>query len=733
MADFRKWLYAFAVVTLLAGFTVPASAQSNVSCTTFTTTTPVVRSQGYAELVADYVLSCTGGTSTASGVAVPAANVTVFLNTNITSKLVGNGGAWSEALLLVDDPGGSNGHTILDCGNTGAPDTGPSGPGVCSIVSDGQTNDTYNGVGDHPNVFQGRPNANNVIGTLNNSVQFLGVPLDPPGTNTRILRITNVRADAEAVGLSQIFVNSITMNVAINSNTGNGSVTNTWTVNNSTQVVAYVQNGINVSSSNPRLDFVQCSTENGKLDVGVPEPYIPVPLCPSGSSSGGGSGICGGLAGGGNNTIENGAGSPVIRFAEGFATSFKPKNFAEITGNGTQVNGGSYAYNGLTTYPPDANQSVPGAVYNSESGFEYSGLSDPAAGITAGGGIGAATQGTRLAFTLTNVPNGANVWVPPVVYLYRQGTFTGGPLAAPNLTSANYAANGGVATGVMVLTATAADGSGAYTPAATGTNLTKVSITGGTGLVVYEVLFADPLSQENADVPLVVSFTSNLSSNPPAGLPVPNQIATVSGGFAPFYSTAAARQPSSVLPVPRFIAAQPSTSANVFSIEKCACNILFPFVTVQAGFDTGIAIANTTADPSGGVPGVNGFVGVAPQQGTVTFYYYGTSSAAGGAPPASQISAVVPAGQVLTYDLYSGGGSVGGGTTGSVANGLTNSAAGFQGYVIAQSSFQYCHGFAFISNLGDPTGGISEGYLGIVLDAPRLPRTVQAAGEQDGN
>ena len=28
MADFRKWLYAFAVVALLAGLTVPASAQT---------------------------------------------------------------------------------------------------------------------------------------------------------------------------------------------------------------------------------------------------------------------------------------------------------------------------------------------------------------------------------------------------------------------------------------------------------------------------------------------------------------------------------------------------------------------------------------------------------------------------------------------------------------------------------------------------------------------------------
>jgi len=220
---------------------------------------------------------------------------------------------------------------------------------------------------------------------------------------------------------------------------------------------------------------------------------------------------------------------------------------------------------------------------------------------------------------------------------------------------------------------------------------------------------------------VLVAYASNLSANPPLGLPVPNQITTAAGGFAPFYGAsngAAARQPSSTLPVPRFIPGQ--TPVNLFEISKCACNLLFPFVASLGGFDTGIAIANTSADPGA----TYGFNSTGQQQGTVTFFYYGTG-ANGAAAPASQVSGVVPAGQILTYVLSTGGGAIGTGP-----NGMNNTAAGFEGYMIVQTGFQYCHGFAFISALGaGPTSpGVSEGYLGIVLDkSPVLPRTLQAA------
>jgi hypothetical protein len=381
---------------------------------------------------------------------------------------------------------------------------------------------------------------------------------------------------------------------------------------------------------------------------------------------------------------------------------------------------------------PDQNQNVPGVSYFTESSFEnQTGLNptpDPPPGFgtvttvnglnpfaaASGTGIaqaGLANQGTRLAVALANIPNGLSVFVSPIIFLYRQGvTYT-----LPNV-------NNGAATGVMVLTNTASDGSGTYnppsglsagpTPAAP---LQLVSVSNGAALVVYEILFTDPFSLEYADVPFVVSYAAALSSNAPIGLPQPSVVATYAAGFAPFYSTSAATLASSSLPIPRFVFTGAAT--NLFGVVKCSCNLLFPYVTQAPGYDTGIAIANTTADP----------YGTANQFGGIQFWYYGSLSN-GGAAPGTQCTntaspgtcpstTTVAAGQVLTYTLYNG----------SAQWGLDNRGAGFTGYMIAQTQFQYCHAFAFIGGLGggpavnSSTNGLSEGYLALVLDAWTLP------------
>src|SRR6185369_10980165 len=73
---------------------------------------------------------------TPPGQAVPQVNVTIFLSTNVTSKFL-QGGLFNEALLIIDEPNSAvnPARPILNCGNTGAPDAGPSGPGVCEIFA----------------------------------------------------------------------------------------------------------------------------------------------------------------------------------------------------------------------------------------------------------------------------------------------------------------------------------------------------------------------------------------------------------------------------------------------------------------------------------------------------------------------------------------------------------------------------------------------------------------------
>jgi len=789
MADFRKWFYALAMVALIVGITVPANAQGGVVTCNAATTPTLVRAEAYADYVGDYTLNCSGGTPTAPGAIVPPVNVTVFLSTNITSKLTaGSSGIFDEALLIFDEPNTSfnPNRPILNCGNgAGAPDTGVSGAGVCQIIAPspqiggnfpGSANPalTYDGTpgvqggangggaapgGDafcdglasgftgnaitavghdpaagaygcgRPNIFQGRLGSAQASG-INSTIVFAGVPFDPPGTLTsRTLRITNVRADAEILGVASSFVQqNITMSVSF---TGTTFVT----VTNFTQqqTVATVLHGLSISSDGKgdtlrsNLGFLQCDSENPKL-------YSPGATVTTGYD----------VPGGGGYTTQ-----PSVTFVEGFQTAWKTKNISFMqtatavggtTGNGTLTANALWA--GTINYPGDLAQDVPGAQYNTESGYELMGSASSQAATSAstpppsnaslkaivtGAGVanngfslwgangtgiqnaGVASQGTRLALLFANQPNGLEIFVPPVVLL-TNGTNTTGVMV---LTSTAADGSGGVSGTSGVTAGGAASGSG-KTPSV-GTNpLVQVS----NNLAVYEILFTDPDSNETATVPVVVSYPSALSSNPPIGLPVPAQVETVAAGFAPFYPQATApRQPSATLPVPRFIPGQ--TPLNIVEVVKCACDLLFPYVVSHDGFDTGIAIANTSLDP-----GANYGFGATPQQGTVTFFYFGTGAGGQVAPP-SQTSGVVPAGQVLTYVLSSGAGNIG--TTG--ANGLTGTAGTgqFQGYIIAQAGFQYCHGFAFIS----PTGGgplspgISEGYLALVLDPGGLVRTAQ--------
>ncbi len=211
---------------------------------------------------------------------------------------------------------------------------------------------------------------------------------------------------------------------------------------------------------------------------------------------------------------------------------------------------------------------------------------------------------------------------------------------------------------------------------------TPVNFVNGSATLVWEVLDADPLTIQTFMFGIAISYVSNTANNLP-GL----GSSTIAGSFAPLGGTA----------FPRF--ADTSSAQSFFTINACTTNLLFVFLTNQAGFDSGISIANTSVDPFGH-PG---------QNGPCTLNYYGETPG-GGAAPASQTSAVIPAGKQLTAVLSTGG------------NYGVAATPGFQGYMIAQCSFQYAHGFAFISDVG--ANRVSEAYLALILDPPMAARTL---------
>jgi hypothetical protein len=496
----KSGLLAGAAMLLAA---IPAGAQV-VNCTTSASAEPIVRAEGNAEPVGDLILTCTGGNPTLAGQVVPQVNFTLFLNTNLTSHVTNSGlaGDFSEALLLVDEPNSLFAppqRPLLNCGNLGAPDNNAgTGPAVCSTVSNGNPLHSYDGTA---NAFglavcdglgtDPPPNSYN-CGRPN---AFQGRLPAPPQSN--VVEFLGVPFDPPGAGVRIFRFTNLRADPALFGGT-----------------------------PTPVLTDIAVS---GVVPISISSPQQTIGFSESGLTAS--------------------IGSPgVVHIVEGFGSSWKARNVTFTLANAT-FGGGSYTYNGGTSYPPQAAQNVPGTIYNAEDMFQWQNnlvnappIPNPPAGFGGGpvvnlgsplaslgfGGVntgidsdGSASAGTRIALTFTHTPGHAGVTVPSMVYLHRVGS--------PAVNS-----------GVMVLTTTDAAGAGPFTAGA------STTIPDG-GTAVYEILYADPFAIEFADIPCTANHPGNGTK--------------VAVSFAPFYSTAGAAFPTptaahpSPTAVPRFIPA----------------------------------------------------------------------------------------------------------------------------------------------------------------------------------
>ena len=189
----------------------------------------------------------------------------------------------------------------------------------------------------------------------------------------------------------------------------------------------------------------------------------------------------------------------------------------------------------------------------------------------------------------------------------------------------------------------------------------------GAGEVVYTVAAtAADLDEESVD--LTVDFMWDLET------PVVLGSGSVAVSFDPVNTDADDTD------VPRFVAS--SDSDTVVTVGDCVTSLIFPFVTnlKESGYDTGIAITNTSGDA-----------------GTCTISYNGTGA------PADQETAEIGGNGQVVFGLSGGNTELGGMIVG---------VPGFQGYLDVECGFRDGKGFAFISH-GSPMSGPSaaHGYL----------------------
>ena len=219
---------------LLASFILVsglAAAQNPFSCSVNAGVPPNVRVEGVTEEVGRVLLTCTGGTPTAAGSPIPALTIDLTLNTNVTSRLMDPSGNRSEALLLLDEP--------LPAEQVEAPAVPFAG--TVSGLGTGQ----YKGAG-RPNVF----GAQQMTPT---SLRWSNIPFDPPGNgNTRTLRLVNVRANANSLGLGGLFSPSvITASVSVSGLAAPALV-------NPQMTTAFIVQGMNFSTT--PATYEQCSS-----------------------------------------------------------------------------------------------------------------------------------------------------------------------------------------------------------------------------------------------------------------------------------------------------------------------------------------------------------------------------------------------------------------------------------------------------------------------------------------
>ncbi len=483
------------------------------------TMAPFVAAEGIAEQVGDIVIKCSGGVAPEIGMTLPTVDIRVFLNlnTNITSRVFNDN--TSEALLFIDDPQPA----------AQSPCAPASGSTVCNLLTAGPGGTAVDAGGVVRNIFQGRQVAAN-------GILFTGVPINvPTATTERVLRIKNIRANGNQLGVSSTLVpTQVTAYVST-------TPASRLEIENPTVTVAYVQESINFrlySRYNADHIYQQSISLNPDLASGK--------------------------------TIQENLKFSVISFQENFQGSWKTRDAnLPLKDPGTQQN-----------LPQNVNGAPPGQSV--ASGFYNTGFTS----INGLNRAGRADHGTRLMAQFSGVPNGVQVWVSAgpmgkeakTIEVFSGGgrrvtsadpmskddkAIEAGPMdqdgkaikacnfceSSPRLAAWGVKTdpNGsGPASPVEITNGSLGGPVASGLPGKTTQGLVQVLITNGAGTFVWEVFGEDPYGQDNAAFAVVYAYVADPGNN----LPAPGIQSGVWGSLAPFSKVGTA---SDSAPLARFV------------------------------------------------------------------------------------------------------------------------------------------------------------------------------------
>jgi hypothetical protein len=270
----------------------------------------------------------------------------------------------------------------------------------------------------------------------------------------------------------------------------------------------------------------------------------------------------------------------------------------------------------------------------------------------------------------------------------------------------------GIPTGVTVSGCTATTTSGAVTAtfsSGSGTNITATNntvtlewTTGPSLTAIDDVTFACTTvsAGSSATIPLAPGAITLTATLAPTG-------SALGSGNAVLTSATTGQ-------IPRYASNPlPSPPLTVINITAAQTVFMIPFVVAESGFDTGIAMANTTTDPFGTTNGAR------PQNGNITFNIF---------PRTGSSCVVTPSNSTTGVGLTSAGILESGRTYTVLLSELlkvtgSNCPTTMTGYIIGVANFPLGHGSAFVTNF---TGFTSSSNV-LIMVPPALPGAARNA------
>lgn len=273
------------------------------------------------------------------------------------------------------------------------------------------------------------------------------------------------------------------------------------------------------------------------------------------------------------------------------------------------------------------------------------------------------------------------------------------------------------------------------------TVIVPTSVTNGTGTLTETLLGVSSFTNSSATAVASASFTyftaaDSLVTNEsisfsisfcPSGIPVPPVFGTITAQvlLGPNAGTGFNGEVSSSK-ILSFVKNPLNTPPDaISSLLACTTNLLCKFLTTATGavpgggYDTGIAIANSSKDIWFPSNSGSALLGALPQQGVCRVFLFGSGGTIAANPsttPTFTTSVVLP-GQDAVFSLFATAG-VG---------------AGFQGYSIIQCDFQFAHAEAIVADKQFST--FSHGYDCLVIPDPAVTggRIAVPVGFNGGN